>query len=349
MSAQKRRRSIPFITVILTLLITLGSIFLLFILFSSDPVRAMRLFLTGPFSSVYAFGGMLSQMGIMVLAGTGICLSYRGGLFNLGGEGQIYTGATASALIALALPVLIPGPLGVLLIIMMAALIGGAIAGLSGFLKFHLGIHELISSFLLSGTLVYLNDYLITYLFRDTSSYLITTRTIPVRFMLTDLLPPSTLSVAFPVALTAAVVAGFWLFKTPGGYELRMFGRNPSFAAFGGISIRRMSVLPLALSGACYGMAGALMVLGNQHAAILDFTEGLGWNGIVVALIAGLDPWLTIPAGLVLAWLESGSRAAMAGSSVSFELSSIIQGMLLFFITLRFVGRKPQAIRRRAI
>ncbi len=312
------------------------AITLLLMVLTPNPLETLKNLITGPFSNTYTFGNMLSTTAILILCGAGMSISFQAGLFNLGGEGQIYTSGLVGALTGLVLPAG-SGLFGSLGIMLAGMATGALIAGISGVLLHRYHIHELISSFLLSGALVSLVNFLIADPLRDTESYLQTTKEIPASFYLTSILHPSNLTPAIFIAIIVAGILSFYLYRTPGGYELRVTGANPSFARFGSISHRRYTILPLLINGACYGLAGALMVLSTQHAAIVDFTAGYGWNGITIALIAGTNPLLTIPAALLLAWLETGIRTAMAGSSISFDLSIVIRGIILLLITLQLL------------
>lgn len=309
---------------------------------AAEPVAALAAFLLGPLKNTYHTGNMLAAAAILMLCGTGMAISFQSGLFNLGGEGQIYVGGSIGALVGLILPPSL-GAAGIPIILLSSIVSGALIAGISGFLRSVYNIHELISSFLLSSALVLGMDFLIAGPLRDTSGFLQSTRKIPEAFHLGSILPPSNLSAALFVGLTASVIAFFWLYNTPTGYELRVQGSNPAFALYGRIPRNRTTILPMAVNGGFYGLAGALMVLSTQHAAIVGFTSGYGWNGIAISLIAFNNPLMTIPAALLLAWIESGIRAAMSGASMSFQLSTLIRGIILLLITLQFIRRRVKA------
>ncbi len=310
-------------------------IFTILLLISPEPVMAFEDFVTGPFSNIYNTGNLFAIAAILIICGTGVSISFQAGLFNLGGEAQIYSSALVGTLVGLALPEG-SGFFGILVVIIISMITGAAIATISGFLRYRYHIHELISSFLLSGGLLSLTDFLISNTFRDSKSFLQTTSKLPESFYLPSILPPSNLTITILIACTVACILWFWLYKMAGGYEMRVFGLNKDFAEFGNISSRRYTILPLMINGACFGLAGALMILSTQHAAIVGFSAGYGWNGIVIALIAANNPIMTIPAAFLLAWVETGTRTAMAGSSVSLEMSEVIRGMILLMITLRF-------------
>jgi simple sugar transport system permease protein len=304
-----------------------------------SPLKAAADFFTGPFSSIYYFGNMLSLASLLIIAGGGMAIAFRSGVFNLGGEGQVYSGAFIAAAAGLLLP---PetGFAGTLIIIVTAAAAGGIIAGTSGLFKRLWNTDELISSFLLGQFLVYLIDYLIIGPMRDTSSFLLSTPKIPEAFLLFRIAPPSHLTLVIVVAPITAWLLYLYLFKSYRGYELRLCGLNRDFARYGGINVDRYYVIPMMMSGSLYGTAGAFSVLGIHHMAIQGATAGLGWNGIAVALIGANHPLMIIPAGLVFAFLEEAAATATLSSSISLELSSIVQGMVFLLITVRFARKR---------
>ena len=325
---------------LITLMIFLFTSLLLVIL-SPEPVNSLIEFYRGPFSTRYSFGSFLSIASLLVIAGTGVSISFRGGQFNLGGEGQVYSGAVAALITALMLPAL-PGFLGKPLLLLISLLAGAAIAASSGWLRYHFSIHELISSYLISSGLVYFCDYLITGPLRDHESFLLATPRIPEAYHLMRILPPSPLHTGALIALAVVFITALWLARGVSGYRLRIFGENPSFARFGGIRERTYRILPITISGALYGLAGGIALLGVQHRGIQGFTAGIGWNGIAVALIAGLSPGMTIYAALLMAYIQIGIAAAMAGASVTYDLGLIVQGMIMLTVTLRIFGSRKR-------
>ncbi len=134
--------------------------------------------------------------------------------------------------------------------------------------------------------------------------------------------------------------------RTHAGYEMRMCGLNREFARYGGINIRTYLVLPMVLSGALHGLAGAFSVLGTHGAAIKGFSGGMGWNGIAVALIARNNPLAVVPAALLFAWLDAGARAATLHGDVTYEIAAIAQSCIFFLVTaqaLYGLARKRRA------
>jgi simple sugar transport system permease protein len=257
----------------------------------------------------------------------------KGGILNLGGEGQIYSGAFITTISALALARF--GIFGAALAILAGAVFSGMIAAVSGFLKVKWDTNELITTFLISNALILVADYFITGPFVDPLTNLQSTEKIPVNFRLPLILPPSNLSAALFFAIAAVVATHIFLFKTRAGYGIRISGINPQFARYGGLNTGFSAVLAMFLSGALYGAGGGMAIFGTYYAAIKEFSSGMGWNGLAVALIAGSKPKAVIPAAIFFAWIGAGGRMAMQFSDVTFEIASIVQAFVFFLVTGR--------------
>lgn len=310
---------------------------------SSKPLTAISFFFTGPFRNIYNLGNMLNEAGLLIIAGLGMSIAFRAGVFNLGGEGQVYAGATAAILVSINMKAA-GSSIGIISAIFAGVLTGAIIAGISGFLNKQWKTDELISSFLLSGVIIHLTDYIISGPFRDSNSFLISTVKIPSSLFLSQLLGSSHFNISFYIAIFATVAAFLFLFKTPMGYELRLSGLNRKFTDYGGIPGKRYLIIPMIISGAMYGGAGGFAALGDFHMGIKGFTAGLGWNGIAVALIAGNNPMFIIPASLIFAWLDAGTQIAMIYSDLSFELSNLIKAVIFFLITARRFNIKKEVL-----
>jgi simple sugar transport system permease protein len=311
--------------------ISLFTIIILALLLSETPGKTLHYFFLGAFQNTYYFGNMLNSAIPLIFGGLGIVIAMRSNNLNLGGEGQIYLGAFVTTITALALAPL--HIIGLILALVIGASSAGAVSALSGVLKYKWDTSELISTFLLSNALVLIINYFVTGPFMDPNTNLLATRKVPEAFRLPRILPPSNLSAALFIALIAVVIVYIFLFKTNSGYELRMFGMNPKFALYGGISKAKNVVTPMFYSGALYGLGGGIAIIGTYYACVKEFSAGMGWNGLAVALIARNKPFAVIPAAIFFAYIECGAKNAMLHSDVTAELAMIVQSVVFLLVT----------------
>jgi simple sugar transport system permease protein len=330
---------------LLILLASLAAMVPLVFFLSETPFKTLWYLFFGPLQNLYRFGNMLNGAIPLILGGLGVLTAMKAGSLNLGGEGQIYAGAFIATVTAIVLaPLGIPGALIALLA---GALAAGIAAGLPGLFKALWNTSEPITSFLLSNVLVLVTNYLVTGPFLDPGTNLQSTGKIPAAFRLPRILEPSNLSAALFAALFAVILVRFFLDRTRPGYEFRMAGHNELFARYGGINTKRNTVLAMGISGMLYGLAGGLAVFGTYYGTVKEFSSGMGWNGLAVALIAGSEPWALIPSAIFFVWIGSGARIAMQFSDVTFEISSIVQSVVFFLVTSAVIRNlfKGKAIR----
>jgi len=306
-------------------------VFIISVIFSKTPGSTLYYFFLGPFRNVFNFGNMLNSAVPLLLGGLGVSIAMKAGSLNLGGEGQIYFGAFTSVAVSLALPY--TGFLGGLTSILAGAAAAGFACALCGAFKAWWKTSELITTFLISGILIRVVNYLLSGPFLDPETNLQSSAKIDISQRLPIILAPSNLNAALYIGLAVLVIVHIFLYKTKHGYEFRIMGNNEIFARYGGINTKLNTIMAMFLSGSLYGLAGALAVFGTHHALIKDFSDGLGWNGLAAALIARFYPPALIPASLFLAWIGSGARIAMQNSGITFETAFIVQAVIFFLAT----------------
>ncbi len=330
--------------ILVIIVLSLVSLVLFALVFSDAPGTAIGSFFTGPFKSAYAIGNMIDHAVPLAIGALGVTLAMRAGNMNIGGEGQIYAGAFVTTVISIFLSSW--GGAGILAALLSSMLISGAFGGLSGWLKAKWNTSDLITSFLISNILVLVVDYLVAYPFVDPATNLISTRAVPPRFHLPVILPPSQLNISLYGALFAVLITHLFLYRSRRGFELRMVGNSPQFASYAGISRKYYLIMPMAVSGAMYGLAGSLSILGTYHATIKGFSAGMGWNALLVALIARFKPAAIIPAALFFSFIDAGAKSSMLYADITYEIAYIVQAVIFFLISSRVLQRLALGRRR---
>lgn len=341
-SEQSIKKIAPLLNSILSVIASAAAAALCLAIQSEEPLESLFAFFVSPFTNSFYLGNMLDRASLILLCALGFILPAKAGFFNLGGEGQAYLAAFLSVEFALLFPQL-PQPFGLIAGCLLAAVCSGLLGLISATLKQFLAITELISTYLLSCALLPLIDYGVNDFFRDTESNLMATPYTAENWYLPSYWMPSTLnsSIFFTALITALL---FWMFKrTLYGYELHITGNNTAFAQSQGIKVGLISGLALSLGAACHGLAGAFSVYGSRHYVYAGITSGLGWSGISAALIGRNHPIGAVFGALFFAWMEAGGKAAMIQGSLSFDLSSIVQGIAFILITINFFQMKKRS------
>jgi general nucleoside transport system permease protein len=257
----------------------------------------------------------------------------RGGMINLGGDGQLTLGALAGALAPFT-PGL-PGPLAPVFALTAAALAGGLYAALAAAGEIRFRIPMLISSLLLSYPAVGVASYLARFPFRDTSTGLPQTALVPEAARLPALIAPANAGWLVVAALALAFV--FADRRSVIGYELRMRGLNARFAGYGGVALDRQALAAMFVSGAAAGLVGAIIVLGEQHRFIdgAVLAPAYTWSGLMAALLAEGEPVGALLAGLFFAALQTGGFAMQRETSVPRVLTLVLQAIVILFLAVR--------------
>ena len=313
-------------------------ILLLLMLSQGHPGKSIFRLFAGPFLSLHSLGNILNLTGLLLITGTAVALAFQSGEFNLGGEGQAYAGALTAAMTGALMQRMFPG-LGIPLYLLAGGLAGFAAGLVSGILKRFAGTSVLISSYLLSGGIIAVINFLVAGPLREESSYLLSTSPLPDQLRIPALIPGTNAHIG--ILLMPLIPAALWFFlnKTVKGYELRLKGLNAGFAEYGGIRVGSYDIWPIAASGFLHGLAGAFLVGGNHFACLQGGTAGLGWNGIGAALIGGNNPLFIIPASFFLSYLLQGIESATLFSRIPMETGYLIQGLIFLLITGK-TGRK---------
>lgn len=317
---------------------------------SANPVQALQVFFSAPFSGVLFFGNMLNHASFLIIGALGFAIAFKAGIFNLGGEGQIYSGALSAAAVSTFWDMSNGSPImGFIVIILCATagmFTGAAMGALSGWFKAKWNTNDLISSFLLSSGVIHIINWLIAGPLKDPSSYLVTTVRLPEILRLPAILPPSHLSLVFFLAIVLAVASFVWLYKTAEGLKLRIIGKNPIFAEYGKIKTGRYIVGAFLLSGLFNGLTGSFVVLGQYYMCAYNCTSGLGWSAIAVALIARCNPLWVIPSAFFIAYMESALSGIIFFTGFPFKLGILLQAFVFFFITVRIFKGDTDSDRR---
>jgi general nucleoside transport system permease protein len=266
-------------------------------------------------------------------------LPLRGGMVNLGGDGQLVIGGLIGAL----LPLVLPGPGALVSIVALgaAALGAGLYAMLAAWGETRHGIPMLISSLLLSYPAVGVTSYLARFPFRDVATGLPQTPMIPEAARLYTLSGPLNAGSLLIAAIAAAAI--FVDRRTVVGYELRMRGNNLRFAGYGGVRLDRQAMRTMFASGAIAGLVGAIVVLGSQFRFIDDalLSPSYTWSGLMAALLVGGEPAGAILSALFFSALQTGGFAMQRETSVPRVLTLVLQAIVILLLAMRQgVGRR---------
>jgi len=266
-----------------------------------------------------------------IFAGLAVALGFRSGLFNIGAEGQIGVGWLAAVIVGFSftgLPAVIHLPLAILV----GAIAGGLWAAIAGVLKAKTGAHEVITTIMLNYISFRMSEWLLCGPLEHVQGTC-RTREIAASAYLPEFLDhPVTVHWGFVLALAAAAVTAWFLFKTTWGFELRTVGANPDAARYGGMSVAKNYTFAMFLSGCLAGLAGVSQGLGITHNIALGFSAGYGFDSIALALLGKSNPVGVVGASILFGVLRAGAARMQSLAGVPTEIVQIVQSLVIIFI-----------------
>lgn len=317
-----------FLSVLLALLIAVAVSAVLIAFSGANVGEAFMAMLRGSVGSRSALAETIVQATPLILTGLAVTVAFRGRLWNIGAEGQFFAGAMAAYWMGATLPNMSRIPLAVL--VFSAAMLAGAFWGaIPAFLKARFGSNEVIVTVMMNFIIHFILSYLLSGPWQDPGSSFLQTARIPDAVNFSRLISGTRIHLGLGVALVAAVVVWFLLWKTTLGYEIRAFGINALASKYKGIPPMRTILLILAISGAIAGLAGAGELTGLHGRLRLDISTGYGFTGIIVALLGRLHPAGVILAAIVMGALVNGSVAMQITSGVPIAMALVIRGVVL--------------------
>jgi general nucleoside transport system permease protein len=320
-----------FFSLILSLIVSA----LLIKMADADILTAFSSLWSGAFGSMRALLETLVRSTPLILTGLAAALAFRGKIWNIGADGQLFIGAMAGFWATQ----MFGGFPSILLIpiIIIFSFMGGALWGvLAGYLKTRFEVDVIISTIMLN----YIATYFLSFMlsangpWREEGSFYQQTAKLAKNTFFPIFVPRSRLHLGFLIAIVVAVLVYILIKKTSLGFEIRAFGFNPKASRFKGMNVSKTVIIIMFISGGIAGLAGAGELFGIHHRLRPDISIGLGYTGIIVAMLAALNPLAVIPAAIIFGALLNGAAKLQIISGVPSSLIYAIQAIvLLFYLT----------------
>jgi ABC-type uncharacterized transport system permease subunit len=280
-----------------------------------------------------------------IFAGLAVALAFKGGLFNIGAEGQLAVGAVFSSLIGYALPEWLgfdlPTIIHLPLAILFGMLMGGIWAGIVGALKAYTGGHEVINTIMMNYIALNTTSFLLNGIMKDKSPTNVIARTplIDESARIPAIFEGLRVHWGFVLALLVAFLVWWLLNKTTLGFEIRTVGLNPDAAKYAGINVKRTIILTMMLSGALAGLAGSIEVTGLNYRHELGFSIGYGYDAIAIALLGKSHPLGVVLASFLFAAMRNGATRMQFLTQLPVDLISMLQALILLFVAADVIVR----------
>lgn len=319
-----------------------------------SPGAARTAIYTGSLGSAAAISSTLLYTAPLLLVALGTCVSSRAGVFNIGQEGQVLIGALAGAWVGLRLA--IGGPVLQVLVLLAAAIGGGLWAGLSAVMYRWRGVNIVVSTLLMTfiaAQLIHFSVAMPWFLQQSRGTKLVVaaqSNQLPAGALLGSIgrYPNLQVNTGLLIAAGLTVMIAVALAHTRWGFQLKVVGLSPGAARHSGIRIARVSGLALVLSGAFSGLAGAVLLTSpiGTHRLQPGLSGSIGWDGLLVALVARNRPVLCVPVAFLFGVLRAGGNF-LSATGVPFYLVDVVKSLLVLALVVPPVA--AQEIDRRRL
>ncbi len=296
-----------------------------------SPFIGYGALLDGAFGSKYKLANTLAKSIPLILTGFATAISFKSGISNIGGEGQFYLGAFASALVGTSF-IFLPRPLSILLAIFVGGLVGGAYAYIPGYLKVELGVDEVVTTIMLNTVAVLFTSYLVNNPFAARDSKMAATNIIGEGYKLKKLVRLSNLNSSIFFSILIIILMGYFMEKTSNGYEHKMVGENKTFAKYGAINSKKTMLRAMVISGCICGITGVFEVIGVHYRFLQNLSPGIAFDGMLVALVVKNNPLGLVFMGIFFAAMKTGSIYMETATGIPSELVEVIQAIIILFI-----------------
>jgi general nucleoside transport system permease protein len=325
--------------------------------FGENPLSVYRVLWIFSTSRASDVAKVLENATPLIFSALAVAIAFKAGMFNIGVEGQYFVAMVAASAVALAveLPAVIHLPL-----VILAAVAGAVVwALIPAILKVKTGAHEVVTTIMMNGIAVSLVAWALLHPLRTSQQGLIDLRTdkfpesalvpnLGSTFGLEEILPRSVhLTWLFPVALLAAFLVWFVLYRSRLGFETRAVGSAPGAAEAGGVSIGATQIKVFAISGALAGFVGLNHLLGDAGFLGVNYETQLGFTGIAVAFLGRNNPLGIVFASIGLGILNRGEDGLALETSLPREIVIILEGILILSVVVAYEITRRIVLRRR--
>ncbi|MBW8347918.1 ABC transporter permease [Bacillus sp. IITD106] len=302
-----------------------------------NPIKSFSAIFSGSLIGIDSIARSIRWIIPCIIAGIAATVAFRSGVFNLGIDGQIYIGAFIAAMIGYSIG--LPRGLHIPLTIICAGLGGLIFAIIPAVLKLYFRVNEMVTTLMLNYVAILFTEYLaMMFLGFDGSKSPEQVATPPIleSAKLKQLFPPYQATTGIFIALGLVIIVHIIYKYTTKGYELKQLGENMIFSRLGGIRVPSMYLAIFLISGFIAGITGAVEIMGPHGKFRAQFATNLGWDGIMIALIARNNPIGVIIVGSIWGILKNGAFAMERMTDTSRLVIVLIQALFVLFITVDF-------------
>ncbi|RCX20009.1 nucleoside ABC transporter membrane protein [Anaerobacterium chartisolvens] len=301
--------------------------------------------------SLFSTRGILKTLHFaapLILTGLAIAITFKANIFNMGVEGAAVLGAFFAGVAGFSIKGVNP-VLHVTLCLLTGILAGMIFTLIPAILKAYFKVNEMVVTLMLNYVVAEIVKFLAQGVFKDPTSGYVATYAIAESAMFKKILG-SDLTLFFLIAIFVFGILYIVFKKSKLGFEITAIGKNPEFSEAAGMNVAKKIISIMLISGAVSGLAGAGFLMSEKYRFTLDFSgsPGLGWDGMLIALLGGNSPVGVLIAAILYAALKTGSEYIGLFTNVPKDIVGVIQGILILCLSVRFVNQRSNVAGRLA-
>lgn len=342
-SSTKIEKRYTLLRALLAVLISILFCFILILISSEAPLKDILTFITAPLSTKARFYQLLIKMSPIIFTSLAVCVLFSADTANLAVEGAFYAGALASCQISI-MENFLPAPFHFIVAALCGAIGAAIVLLIPSFLELKFNANIVVCSLMLNYVINNLGNYLICGPWNDPNCNREATKEIVASAKLPIFLSAQGLKVHVGILIGIALcfVTWFIIYKTKFGYESRTCGKNANFAKFSGINVAKVVIIGSIIAGVLCGIGATAEINGYYKRMDWDKSVGYGWDGIMIACLAGNNPLLVIPGAFFLAYVRTSADVLNMTSNIPIEMVNIVQQVVIIMIAAKNLLSKSQ-------
>lgn len=304
---------------------------LLIMVTGHSPGEGYGAMIEGVFGNSRVFGNTVAKSMNLCLTALAMAVAAKAGMFNVGGEGQLYLGGLAATMVGVLMSSASP-TIVIPLAIIAGAIVGGAFAWIPAWLRVKFNVSEVITTIMLNSAAIFFCKYLINGPLKSTEKGVLAATENVFVFKLAKLIPASNLTTALFYSAVIALLVWYVMGKTTLGLEMKVTGENPKFSEFVGLKKDKMMIWSMIASGAICGVVGMMEVYGIQGRFTENISNEFYFDGMLLAMIMNYNPFGIIAMSFFFGTLKIGAYAMELSTGISGEISQIIFAVIIFLM-----------------
>ena len=326
--------------VLIAIAIAIAFAFIVILAISEEPIEALSGFVAGPFTTFRRFGETVAKMIPLLFTGAAVCFIFSANQTNMAVEGAFTVGALGATIIACYVHIPVSF-VHILLCLVVGGIFGMIATSIPAIMYVKFNATPVVSSLMVNYVCQYIAIGLINHGMRDNTAGFNASLPFDSTATIGKIIPNTFIHWGLVIGILVIIFSYYYLYKSEHGYEIRVVGQNAKFSTYSGMPVEKVIMKSQLIGGFLAGIGGAVEVLAMYTRFQYSANTGLGFDGIMVGIMAGYNPKLVPLAAFFYAYVKEGAAILARSSDIPIELASIIQSIIMMLVVAeRFLYKK---------